>query len=402
MTEFLYLSPREFLHDSFRLGKAIEESGFRPRHVVSVWRGGTPVGLGVDAYFRTRGLFLDHTTIATESYTGVQQQGQVQVKGLEHLVDVVCREDGLLIVDDVLESGNTIQAILRELRRRARANTPEDIRVAAIHHKPEKTRLEEHLPVIKLHDVAADVWIAYPHELSDLVREDDPDDQRIRDKDPELWELLRGKDAGSSAPDSGDYFAVTPRELLLDSVRLGVQLARDKEFQPDFLVALWPGGVNAGLPVHEVYRYFWKKGWLDKVPDHISLNTRRTRNSARADVIGIEHLVEHIGKSDNVLILDTAFGSGQLVNNVVTRLKEALRRNLDLDRLRVAAVYFNPKDRLTWTVPRTWTHPDFYVKRIESEVIYPHSVPKIPRPRQHLREHDPVLFELLYGAETGD
>ena len=118
MPKMMHIDPDEFLLDTFRLGQRIYEQGFRPKHAISIWRGGTPVGLGVDAYFRSRGVHISHTTIATASYTGMGQQGQVTVKNLEHLARVICPEDGLLIIDDVYESGNTIKRIVEVLRAR--------------------------------------------------------------------------------------------------------------------------------------------------------------------------------------------------------------------------------------------------------------------------------------------
>ena len=402
MTEILHISPDDFLLDTFRLGARVYETGFRPKHVISIWRGGTPVGLGVDGFFRTRGVFLDHTTIATESYTGIRQQGHVTVKGLDHLIDVICREDGLLIVDDVLESGHTIQRILEILRERARANTPEDIRVATVHRKPECANLGD-LPVISLHDLPREVWIDYPHELSDLVSPDDSEDRRIREKDEAIWNLLHADDAAmpTGRPEevsgAGSDLVLTARELLLDSIRLGLMLVKDESFWPDYLVALWPGGVNTGLPVHEVYKYAAKKGTDRRPPDHISLNTRRTRTSYRSDIIGIHYLVEHISNGDNVLIVDTTFRSGQVVNDVLMKLKEALRRNLSLDRVRVAAVYYNPFDRSTWTVPRAVSKPHYYVHQVNREVIYPQSVHKLANPEVVLRTRNPRLHAVLYG-----
>src|SRR5512133_1133459 len=186
----LHVDPEEFLIDSFLLGKKIYQSGFRPKHAISLWRGGTPVGLGVDAFFRSRGLRLNHTTIATDSYRGIAQQAEVIVKNLEHLVSVVCPEDGLLIIDDVYESGHTIQRVVELLRQMARANTPERIVAGVVHHKPDRQQYNE-LPVVAVREIAADVWIDYPHELADLVEPDDPDDCRIRRKDERLWQILR-------------------------------------------------------------------------------------------------------------------------------------------------------------------------------------------------------------------
>ncbi len=397
MTKLLHIDPDEFLVDSFRLGREVYLTGFRPRHAISIWRGGTPVGLGVDAFFRSRGVLINHTTIATDSYVGIAQQAEVTVKNLEHLVQIVCSEDSLLIIDDVYESGNTIRGIVELLRSRARANTPQEIVVATIHEKPER-RAYSGLPVISLEKVDQDIWIDYPHELADLVAPEDPEDLRIKEKDSEIWRILRG---GPTAPVKvdvpGDYLYIKSRDLLLDCIRLGVNISHDLSYRPDFIIALWPGGMISGLPVHEVYKYFMqKKGSTEKPPDHISVNTVPTRLSYRNQIIGLHYLEDHINKDDNILIIDTTFRAGRLVNDVVTRLKEALRRNLSHNRIRVASVYYNPEDRSTWTVRPDITRPDYYLKEICKEVIYPASVHKLPNPHRDLKQLDPALWRVLY------
>ena len=395
----MHLDADAFLLDTFRLGKKVYRSGFRPRHAISIWRGGTPVGLGVDAYYRSRGLHISHTTIATDSYTGLGEQGPVIVKNLEHLVQVVCPEDGLLIIDDVYESGNTIRRILETLHKMARANTPRDIRVATVH---DKTSFKKAPPIelIALHAVESDVWIDYPHELADLVEDSDPDDQRLRDKDPELWQILRSGPTASERLEvqGADYVYLTPRQLLRDCVRLGVNISCDESWRPDFLLALWPGGVVAGLPIHEVYKYMLRKRRISTpAPDHISINTSPARASHQTLVVGLNYLAERINSEHNVLIIDTTFRAGRLVNDVVTRLKEVLRRNLDHRRVRVASVYFNPDDRSTWTARPDIRQPHYFLKQTTQEIIYPASVHKLADPQQELRVLNPELGRILYG-----
>lgn len=398
--QLLHLDPDAFLIDTFRLGKKIYQSGFRPRHAISIWRGGTPVGLGVDAFFRSRGLNFSHTTIATDSYTGIGEQGQVTVKNLEHLAQVICPEDGLLIIDDVYESGNTIKRIVELLGKMARANRPKDIRVATVHHKPGKTVYDE-LPLFTLQEIDEKVWIDYPHELADLVDDADPEDQRLRSKSPDVWKALRGGPTEmQELPNDGEpYIYPTARELLLDAIRLGVNVSHD-DWHPDFMIALWPGGVIAGLPVHEVYKYALRKGGSNrKPPDHISINTSQTQVSYRSQVVGLNYLADHVNKNDNVLIIDTTFRAGRLVNDVVTRLKEELRRNLSHEHVRVASVYHNPEDRSTWTVRPDIKRPHYFLKQTTKEVIYPASVHKLPDPRRVLRDRNPELWEVLYGDD---
>lgn len=399
----LHVDADDFLLDTFRLGRLVYESGFRPRHAISIWRGGTPVGLGIDAFFRSRGLMLEHTTIATDSYRGIGEQAEVTVKNLEHLIQVICREDGLLIIDDVYESGRTIATIVDLLRRRARANAPEDIRVATVHYKPDRASYDE-LPLFSLRSVEPDSWIDYPHELADLVEDNDPADTRIREKSEEIWQLLR---APAEAPESlrarrdraaKGYRYLSAKALLRDSIRLGIQISHDRSWQPDYLIALWPGGVLAGLPVHEVYKYYLRKaGEKHRAPDHISINTAATRSSVRSSIVGLTYLEERINREDRLLIIDTTFRAGRLVNDVVARLKELLRRNLDHENVRVASVYYNPNDRSTWTARPDIKRPHYYLEEVDEELIYPASVHKLPDPRRDLEHLNPALAQILWG-----
>ncbi len=396
MPQLLHIDPDELVLDSFRLGKAIFESGFRPKHMISVWRGGTPIGLGVDAYFRFQGQQVHHTSIATQSYTGIGEHTDVVVKGLEHLTRSVCPEDGLLIIDDVYESGETIRSIVESLRARARRNTPVDIRVATVHRKKEKHTFTG-LPLTYLHDIAGDVWIDYPHELADLVDLADPDDTRIREKSPEVWNILHDQDDHQPSVVTGDCRYLPARELLLDAVRLGVKMVKSG-YRPDFLVALWPGGVWAGLGIHEVYKYFSKKqGWDWSGPDHVPVNTTRTHLSYRTHVIGLDYLAEHVQHEHNVLLVDTVFRSGRTHADLAASLKDLMRRNISLRKLQVASVYYTPSEQRTWTQQPLRTEPDFYLRQVPEQLIYPHAPYRFVRPRLQLQEHAPALAEVLFG-----
>lgn len=397
MPQFKHVTPEQMMLDGLRLGEKLYQTGFRPKHAISIWRGGTAVGVYVDAYFRHRGLTINHTTIATESYSGLGQRGQVIVKGLEHVVHTICREDGLLLLDDVYESGNTIRAILETLKRQARANCPERIMVGTIHRKPEK--VEYRAPEITfLEDIPGETWIDYPHELADLIT-DDPDDPYIRDKDPEIWDILRHDHFDPiDESDRKSLHYVTPRQLLLDSLKLGINVFNDRDFQPNFIVALWPGGVGCGLPLHEVYKYKMKKTGEKRVmPDHISINTIPSRLTYTNDVIGLDYLADRINSGDNVLLVDTTFKSGRLLNDAIIRLKEVLRRNIDLRRLRVASLYWNPHDDATWTVQPTFRRPHYYIRRVDSPLVYPHAFHRLTWPYRELQAYNPEAYRILVG-----
>ena len=61
MTTKTYLSAQPLLEDSFRLGVQVINSGFRPTVMIAIWRGGTPMGIAVQALLAYRGIETDHT-----------------------------------------------------------------------------------------------------------------------------------------------------------------------------------------------------------------------------------------------------------------------------------------------------------------------------------------------------
>jgi hypoxanthine phosphoribosyltransferase len=396
MVEILHINADDLLLDSFRLGRKVYESGFRPKHAISIWRGGTPIGLGVDAYFRFQGLKLHHTSIATSSYTGIGEQGDVVVKGLEHLTQSVCPEDGLLIIDDVYETGRTIQKVVETLRRCARRNCPKDIRVAVVHDKNRADQYRE-LPVLALKDIPEQIWIDYPHELADLVEPGKGSDPLIMEKSPAVHEILQASHHPTIEIDGTEQtHYVSAQDALFDSMKLGVNIARSG-YLPDFLVALWPGGVQAGLVIHEVFKYFAKKQGRDEPrPDHIALNTTSTHLSYRTNILGLDYLLDRVQHSDQLLIVDTVFRSGRVASDVVNTLKEALRRNLDVENIKLASVYWNPDDQSTWTVRPFRLEPDFYLKKGSQYVVYPHAPFRFKNPRAELIQHNPELASILF------
>ncbi|MCJ9427691.1 phosphoribosyltransferase [Kordiimonas marina] len=160
-----YVTAQELLDDSFQLGVKILKSGFKPKFIVGVWRGGTPTGIAVQEIMDYYGIHTDHIAIRTSSYIGMQQQKEVKVHGLEYIVNNINAEDSLLIVDDVFDSGRSIAAIIEHLKAKCRRNTPEIIKIATVFYKPARnvTDLE---PDFYCHET--DDWLVFPHELSDM------------------------------------------------------------------------------------------------------------------------------------------------------------------------------------------------------------------------------------------
>ena len=170
MEEKIYITAQELLSDAFKLGIQIFQSGFRPSFIIGVWRGGTPVGIAVQEILDHLGVKTDHIAIRTSSYYGIDKQKKVvRVHGLEYVTKQANWDDGLLIVDDVFDSGNSLKAIMKTLKEKMRRNLPDDIRIATPWYKPNKN-VTDIVPDYYIHET--DQWLVFPHELDGLTREE--------------------------------------------------------------------------------------------------------------------------------------------------------------------------------------------------------------------------------------
>ncbi|MEK6864262.1 MAG: phosphoribosyltransferase family protein [Nanoarchaeota archaeon] len=182
--EYCFISADSLQLDSYKLAKQVYDSGFKPTFMVALWRGGTPVGCYVQEFLKTKGIKADHIATRTSRYTGIEEaEDIVRIHGLDYIVKKANNTDSLLIIDDVFDSGKTIEALIKKLREESRANTPSDIRVATVYFKPQnnKTNIQ---PDYFIHK--ADKWLVFPHELEGLSL-----DEIAAGKGKEIAELLK-------------------------------------------------------------------------------------------------------------------------------------------------------------------------------------------------------------------
>ena len=170
MTKKTYVSAQCLLDDSFRLGLKIMDKDFHPDYIIGIWRGGTPVGIAVQEIMNYHGHPSDHIAIRTSSYMGIEHQSdEIRVHGLHYIIENVNAENSLLIVDDVFDSGRSIQAVTERINALSRRNAPEVIRVATVYYKPEKRRVAIK-PDYYIHKT--EDWLVFPHELEGLTRDE--------------------------------------------------------------------------------------------------------------------------------------------------------------------------------------------------------------------------------------
>ncbi|MCY4214502.1 MAG: phosphoribosyltransferase family protein [Gammaproteobacteria bacterium] len=179
----LYIDAQELLEDAFELGARVLESGFRPSFILAIWRGGAPIGMAVQELLDYFGVESDHIAIRTSSYSGIDgRSSEVRIHGLNYLLKNIDRGDRLLVVDDVFDTGRTIEALIETLREKARRNAPQEIRVAVPFYKPSRN-LTDRVPDYYLRET--EEWIKFPHSLEGLTNE------QIKHHRPALHAVLR-------------------------------------------------------------------------------------------------------------------------------------------------------------------------------------------------------------------
>jgi hypoxanthine phosphoribosyltransferase len=169
-----FIAANDLLLDSFKLAASIYEAGFRPDFLVGLWRGGSAVGIAVQEGLDHFGVPTDHIAIRT-SYSGrhkydemVDKADTIRVHGLQYLLENLCAQHSLLIVDDVYSTGSSVAAVISQLAQKTRRNMPQDIRIASVWYRP-STRTRR-IPDYFIHET--DDWLVLPYELSGLSLEE--------------------------------------------------------------------------------------------------------------------------------------------------------------------------------------------------------------------------------------
>ena len=167
-----YVSPDDLRKDSFKLGAQVYDSGFQPDFMIALWRGGAPIGCHVHEcleYMNKREI--DHIAIRTSRYTKTGQPlAEVKVHNLRYLLENIDRTTKLLIVDDIADSGHTVDAVIKAIDEGCgEYSRPCMIKIATLYYKPTKYQ-SLRKPDYFVH--TTDKWVVFPHELEGMTREE--------------------------------------------------------------------------------------------------------------------------------------------------------------------------------------------------------------------------------------
>ncbi len=146
-----------------KLARSIRAADFHPDIVVAIARGG---------WIPAR-LLCDHldlfnlVSVRIAHYTGAAKSEQAR---MVNPLGVDIRDKNVLLVDDVSDSGDTLQLALQHLRE----HSPRELRLAVLHHK----QVASVTPDFLAHRVIRWRWIIYPwalvEDLGGFIRHMEP------------------------------------------------------------------------------------------------------------------------------------------------------------------------------------------------------------------------------------
>ncbi|MGL4986588.1 MAG: phosphoribosyltransferase [Treponemataceae bacterium] len=172
-----FLAYEEVRNNAFSIAHAIHKDGFIPDIIYVSLRGGAYLGNVISEYFkitRTDRPVL-YAAVVARSYSDVQNRDQIMIDGWTHSPDHLRSGDKILLVDDIFDTGKTINYLVDEFMKRGVHR--HDIKVAVHDYKHFENEKDNHgiKPDYwcKKYDLPSreeDVWIhCLSHELVGLT-----------------------------------------------------------------------------------------------------------------------------------------------------------------------------------------------------------------------------------------
>lgn len=193
-----FLSYNVIRNNALKMAHRISNDGFIPDVIYVSLRGGVYLGNVISEYFkivqrRTRPVY--YAAVVARSYSGIRESDVVKVEGWTYSTDSLRTGDKVLLVDDIYDSGKTMNHLANVIMEKGIPRS--DLKIV-VHDYKYFTDADEHLPVqpdywSRKHDVSKndeDMWIHYSsHELIGLTREEL--EEHYYSSDPELREVLK-------------------------------------------------------------------------------------------------------------------------------------------------------------------------------------------------------------------
>jgi len=185
-------------NNALKLAYKIYKDGFIPDVIYVSLRGGAYLGNVMSEYFkfiRGEDKPVFYAAVVAHSYADVDTRETIKIDGWTYNPDFLRTGDKVLLVDDVYDSGRTINYLTQVIMQRGLSR--ESIKVA-VHDYKVREYVVEQLPVqpdywcrkIETKTPKTKTWIHYmSHELVGLTKEEA--EKYYISQDPELAEPMR-------------------------------------------------------------------------------------------------------------------------------------------------------------------------------------------------------------------
>lgn len=147
----------QFEVKSLQLAMQVDLSGWQPRSILKIVRGGDEVGNALSRYFH-----IPCGSYVCKSYTAEGVCVGVKLKTANNATHIGELEEPVLIVDDLADKGHTLKATREFIKTHYKI---EDVRTAVLYCKDET----EYVPDYYVDLVPHDVWIFLPNEIYERV-----------------------------------------------------------------------------------------------------------------------------------------------------------------------------------------------------------------------------------------
>ena len=184
-------------NNALKLAHRIYKDGIFPDVIYVSLRGGVYLGNVLSEYFKIvnrQGRPVYYAAVVARSYTGVQESDEVKVEGWTYPPEYLRIGDKVLLVDDIFDSGNTINHLAGIIMEKGIPR--QDLKVVVHDYKYFSAKVDQ-LPVqpdywCRKHELSEnddDYWVHYSsHELIGLSP-NELEEHYFMD-DPELREVL--------------------------------------------------------------------------------------------------------------------------------------------------------------------------------------------------------------------
>jgi hypoxanthine phosphoribosyltransferase len=193
-----FLSYNTVRDNALKMTRRIYNDGFIPDVIYVSLRGGVYLGNIISEYFKVvqrRARPVYYAAVVARSYTGVQESEEVKVEGWTYSPEALRTGDKVLLVDDIFDSGRTINRLADIIMEKGIPR--KDLKIAVHDYKYFPDRAEQFSVQpdywCRKHALAAGdeaLWIHYSsHELIGLTKEE-LEEHYYKD-DPELRDVLQ-------------------------------------------------------------------------------------------------------------------------------------------------------------------------------------------------------------------